>query len=160
MQHPYHYKSLSLATKQYALTLKTDAIIRRKIALMAKIENTLVAEVELDEIPGVYTITFVPNDPRIVNLVGDENKVPQLWLMWKHRSFNLLLNQQNDLHLTGLELSLLDTDEEQPIIRYHTNQVGSASSSVLKSGFNGDLALSRNQWYKFDGRLAKPSESV
>lgn len=144
-------------------------MIRRKIALMAKIDQTLVAEAELDEIPGVYTLAFAPNDPRVLN-ISDDSRIPQLSIMWKHRSFNLLLNQQNELHLSGLELSQLDSDQEQQtIIRYSAGQRGlstmptssslssssssSSSSNLLKGGFGGDFALARNQWYKFDGRL-------
>lgn len=144
------------------------------MALMAKIDQTIVAEVELDEIPGVYTIAFAPNDPNIVDLdeaTSDSGRVPQLSLMWRHRSFNLLLGQQNELHLSGLELSLLDADDNDsdengeirppPVIRYTyaSNSGGQmlvgSSINVIKSGFGsgGDVALTRNQWYKFDGRL-------
>lgn len=144
------------------------------MALMAKIDQTIVAEVELDEIPGVYTIAFAPNDPHIVDLdeaASESGRVPQLSLMWRHRSFNLLLGQQNELHLSGLELSLLDTDDIDdqesgeprvvPVIKYSFagNSVGqmliSSPMNVIKSGFGGggDVALTRNQWYKFDGRL-------
>lgn len=142
---------------------------------MAKIDQTVVAEVELDEIPGVYTIAFAPNDPHIINLdeaISDSGRVPKLSLMWRHRSFNLLLGQQNELHLSGLELSLLDADvdpesEESgetrppPVIRYSIAGNNGGQSligspiNVIKSGFGGggDVTLTRNQWYKFDGRL-------
>lgn len=163
----YFFKTRSespfFATKQYALTIKTDAVIRRKIALMAKIDQTLVAEAELDEIPGVLTLPFAPNDPRVLN-ISDSSRVPQLSLMWKHRSFNLLLNQQNELHLSGLELSLLDSDDGHQVIRYSTIQsrglsAVASSASLLKSVFSGgDLALARNQWYKFEGRLDKSNQ--
>lgn len=129
---------------------------------MVKIDQQLVAEVELDEIPGDYTVAFAPNDPRIFNLVdgGDNVRVPQLSVMWRHRSFNLLLNQQNELRLNGLELSLLDFDDEQsdiisnnnndninnvndnrpPVIRY--SPLG--SSSISSSSSSGQL-ISSNQ---------------
>lgn len=144
------------------------------MALMAKIDQTIVAEVELDEIPGVYTIAFAPNDPRIVDLdeaTSDQGRVPQLSLMWRHRSFNLLLGQQNELHLSGLELSLLDADDPDmdksdepralPVIRYSFagNSGGQmllgSTMNVIKSGFGwvNDVALTRNQWYRFEGRL-------
>lgn len=113
---------------------------------MVKIDQQLVAEVELDEIPGDYTVAFAPNDPKIFNLVdgGDNVRVPHLSVMWRHRSFNLLLNQQNELRLIGLELSLLDFDDDQnddiitnandnrpPVIRYSPlgSSIGSSSSS-------------------------------
>lgn len=144
------------------------------MALMAKIDQTVVAEVELDEIPGVYTIAFAPNDPNVLNLdeaAADSGRIPQISLMWRHRSFNLLLGQQNELHLSGLELSLLDAldpDSEDsgeikppPVIRYTIANSGvqgliSSPINVIKSGFGGgaDVVLTRNQWYKFDGRLA------
>lgn len=168
------------ATKQFALTLRTDSAVRRKIALLARIDNTLVAEAELDEIPGIYTLAFAPNDPRLVDL--SSGRVPQLSLMWKHRSFNLLLNQQSELHLTGLELSQLDSDDErQPIVRYVAGsggpQVGSsltsslssssaasggsqATASALKSSAGADLALTRNQWHRFEGRIVRPEASA
>lgn len=129
------------------------------MALMAKIDQTLVAEVELDEIPGIYTLAFAPNDPRIVNLTDESRPAPQLSLMWRHRSFNLLLNQQNELHINSLELSLLDSDlDEQPAIRYTTtgNQLGFLSKG---SGSASDMTLTRNQWYKFEGRLARSTNT-
>lgn len=130
---------------------------------MAKLDQSLIAEIEVDEIPGIYTFAFTLNDSRLVNL-EDGSKIPQLHLMWKHRSFNLLLNQQNELHLSSIELSLLDTDEDdqQPIVKYTTStgngatlsgQSSSASQTVLKSGANNDFALYRNQWHKFEGKL-------
>lgn len=183
--------------------MKTDTVIRRKIALSAKLDHALVAEVELDEIPGVCTLVFAPNDPRTLNdsLDGQTSRVPQLSIMWKYRSFNLLLNQQNELHLSGLELSLLDTDadeEQEHVIKYSSSIVGSSSSSssssingqslssstsippilspsssfsptlsnggsIVKLGFTGGsniMALTRNQWYKFEGRLVPKGVNI
>lgn len=156
-------------------------MIRRKMALMVKMDQQLVAEVELDEIPGDYTVAFAPNDPRIFNLVdGDNVKVPQLSIMWRHRSFNLLLNQQNELRLNGLELSLLDFDDEQneltgdsrpPVIRYslsgHSSLIGPSTSANQAtrvggafSSNNHEMSLTRNQWYKFEGRLISRTNGV
>lgn len=191
------------ASKQYALTLRTDGPIRRKIILMARVEQTLVAEVEADEIPGLYTIAFAPNDPKLFhNLDPNSNlhhthsfnststnnfaskswplapKIPQVSLMWRFRSFNLLLNQQNELPLVGLELSLLDADGDQApvLVKYappatsHSLQAavfrgisgasaGSLGSSMAAAAAGSQhMSLVRNQWHRFEGKLlARPA---
>lgn len=146
------------ATKQYALVLKTDTLIRRKIAITAKIDMTLVAEAELDEIPGIFTLAFAPNDQRLINL-GDPNRPPpQLSIMWKYRSFNLLLNQQNELHFSSIELSSLDSDnDEQELVRFSqvSNQLTFVNNPMRSLASQTDLTLTRNQWHRFEGRVTK-----
>lgn len=177
---------LRTATKHYAITLKTDTVVRRKIAIAAKINQTLVAEAEVDEIAGAYSLIFAPNDMRLMraSVGSDGAAAPPLLLMWRYRSFNLLLSQQNELHLSGLELSPLESDDrEQVAFRYSTSLDGvssvsssagatssSASSSLpapsstpsaglVRGGFSGHLALTRNQWHKFEGKLMRLAPS-
>lgn len=115
--------------------------MKRKIALSAKINQTIVAEVELDEIPGSYSLVFAPNDLKQGSIGAiasvDLNSPPTIQLMWKYRSFNLLLNQQNELHLASLELTPLELDdqvERQPnfVVRYSASQ-SSAETPPLNS---------------------------
>lgn len=146
--------------KQYALTLKTETVIRRKISIAAKLDQTTIIEADVDEVPGTCTLAFVLNNSKILNQILDEKgKVPQLSFMWRYRSFNLLLNQQNELHLFSIEMSLLDSDDpNQPVIKY-TSQVGNSPSALRKiqNGNNGStsLVLVRNQWHRFEGKLVR-----
>lgn len=141
------------ATKQYALTLRTETIIRRKIAILAKLDHNVIIEAEVDEIPGICTVAFVPNDPKLLNLDDESSSIPQLTLMWRYRSFNLLLNQQSELHLFSIELTLLDSDDpNQPIIQY--SSAGNIPI-IHRRTHNGTLALVRNQWHKFEGKFVK-----
>lgn len=132
------------------------------MAVMAKLDHHTVIEAEVDEIPGICTFAFVPNDTKISSQLVDEgSKIPQLSLMWRYRSFNLLLNQQSELHLFSIELSLLDSDDlNQPVIKY-SSQIGNSPSAVRKSqsssnnNNNTTLILIKNQWHRFEGNLVK-----
>lgn len=109
--------------------------IRRRLSLLARLNNSLVLDLELDELSGTFTHLFVsPSETKMfANLATVTNnnsssgsggpsatmstdKVPDLWLMWRQRSsFNLLPAviggnpaQSNELQLSTIELSLLE----------------------------------------------------
>ena len=189
-------------SRQYALTIRAEQVVKRKIALMVKINGTLVGETELDELDGAHSLVFAPNDPKTIDAARlAQGRAPDLWLMWRQRSFNLLLGQPNEIHLSSIELSLLDDEanegeaegshdyerqraEEGPsgeesvklrvskrepqialkVIKYGPNHHDTSIQSVLNRSNSsagpqaggpraGGLALARNQWHKFEGRL-------
>lgn len=143
---------MNLGAKQHALILRTDSLVRKKMALAVKLDNNVVVEADVDEIPGAATFIFVPNE-FTAGLMADQanndtSNCPQLSMMWRHRSFNLLLNQQaNELHLTGLELSLIDTENE-PISASYVSLVSPVTLSNSNSGqqttTNSSFATSNN----------------
>lgn len=97
------------SSRQFAITIRSEQLVKKKLALMAKINNSLVAEVELDELNGGYSFVFAPQDPNLIDARQvARGQVPDLWLMWRQRSFNLLLGQQNELYLSSIELNLID----------------------------------------------------
>lgn len=92
---------------------------------MARLNNSLVMDLELDELSGTFTHLFIPPNETLkqflaatsLNRTGD--KLPDLWLSWRQRSsFSLIpaviggshATQANELYLGSVELSLLESD--------------------------------------------------
>jgi len=113
----YFFKTRSeapfFASRQYALTLRLSQQVRRKMVLFVKLNSTLVAELELDELrSGGNSFLFVPADSKLIDhraIAEGRLRAPDLWLMWRQRSFNLLLSHhQNELQMSSIELTLMD----------------------------------------------------
>ena len=106
-------------SRQFALTLKLQQQIKRKLTLSIKLNTSLLAELELDELSaGPNSFLLVPNEARLVDVqaIGaGRARPPDLWLMWRPRSFNLLLaHHQSELQVNSIELTLMDDYRPQP----------------------------------------------
>ena len=98
------------------------------------------AELELDELDDSHSLVFVLQNPNLIDhtslFSGRASRAPDLWLMWRQRSFNLLLaHQSSELHLNAIELNLLDDNETSG-----AGGGGSVRPEELPSGFREEQA--------------------
>lgn len=132
--------------------------IRRRLSLLARLNSSLVLDLELDELSGgTFTHLLVPSSEIYKQLasgaalnrtsMGEKQQPsppppPDLWLMWRQRSsFNLLpaviggshATQSNELQLGSVELSLLEPADELASTIDGANSRGASESGAQTS---------------------------
>lgn len=144
-----------LAGRQFGLTIKTQTPSKRRISISLRLGDRFsLADIELDEIPPVITLSFMVDDVKF----SRQMETSSLSLMWRYRTFYLLSNQPNEWLVSGISLIDLESADRSKMMIQYSAQNSTVSSSDSNrqqqqlTGSGTELALVRNRWYRFDGR--------